>query len=168
MSGETIVELIVGLLGLLGLVFGSGGGIWAYLSMKHKSELAAQVETMKVQQDSIRTSMEAMQTTVSFLRTRLDQSDAEYIELQKHHNNEVKEMKEEHAKALIDLKQAYKKEIDELQRLLRIMHAQFNDCKRALNDKLNEVNELKTSLDKLMEKLQSVLPTKPLINKSGD
>jgi len=152
LSQESIVTIIAALVGLAGVILGSGGGIWAFLAMRRKAVLDSQISTLAAQQSGIKSSMEAMQETVDFLRLRLTQSNDEYKLLQKHHDETIAALKAEH-----------EKDRNEIMRQLRIAQAQFADCQRILRLKIEECVKLKGELDQMLAQLSSLLPTHPLL-----
>jgi len=153
LTQESIVTIIAACMGLAGVILGSGGGIWAFLAMRRKAVLDSQISTLAAQQSGIKSSMEAMQETVDFLRVRLTQSNDEYKLLQKHHDETIAALKAEH-----------EKDRNEIMRQLRIAQAHFADCQRILRDKIEECVKLKDELDQMLARLRSVLPTHPLLS----
>lgn len=150
LTQESIVTIISACIGLIGVILGSGGGIWAFLAMRRKAILDSQISTLAAQQSGIKTSMGVMQETVDFLRDQLVRSNNEYKQLQKHHDDEIAEMKAEYAK-----------DRAEIMHQLKLAQTQFADCQEILRGKIGECVKLEGELDRMLTRLKSLLPTQP-------
>ena len=162
MPSQEIVAIIIALFG--STAFWAGFWQWASTRKQAKTEtgfrdeierreaefrqeLSEQERQLKLetraQIASTNAALEATSKSVDFLRGRLDESNAEYRQLQAHHNQEIAE----------------------LRRQLALSEYQFEECKKLLHKKCAEVDALTQSqvrVERELEDIRSRISTKPL------
>ena len=157
------LEIITALIGMLGLIFGSGGGVWAYLTWRGKAKIELEFKTITEQREAVHLATETMLTandtlkaTVDFLRQRLNESNTDYLNLKKFDEMQAK-----------DIKTLRNGEAQEMDRQLHILTIQVSDLRLILAQRTIALEHAVAKSEYIAEQMRLLVKTTPAAAKDA-